>query len=73
MFGQVDMLRLPSVHFMVSKIVCQCVKDSSETARVQWRRVGSSPASSRTLKWHVEGLLSEENSFFGLCIPFGTR
>lgn len=38
MFGQVDVLRLPSVHFMVFEPVDVCAEDSSEIARRKYRR-----------------------------------
>lgn len=38
MFGQVDVLRLPSVHFMVLEPVDVCTEDSSEIAKRKCRR-----------------------------------
>lgn len=37
-FGQVDVLRLPSVHFMVFEPVDVCAEDRSEIARRKCRR-----------------------------------
>lgn len=37
-FGQVDTLRLPSVRVLVSKAVHWCAEDSSEMAKVKWKR-----------------------------------
>lgn len=71
MFGQVDVIMLPNVHFMVFNTVHLCVKDSSETANIKCRGWGSSPALTRALSATFKGCSQKRTAALVCAFPLG--